>query len=138
MYGGRDNRMKENNELTREDLAVDPDMELDCDVGQQLTVYLETWFDVDKKFGLHISGEDGAWLNMYAKFNVPEDTLRVECEISRDDGSTYFDYEPTPSEAALIKEMIREKCRQAHGCTLEDYIADILKADAAPELEGLS
>lgn len=129
--------MKENNELTRDDLVVDPDMELDDD-GQGLTAYLETWFDVDKKFGLHINDEDGTWVNMYAIFNVPEDTLRVECVISSDTDSKWFDYEPTPSEAALIKEMIREKCQQTHGCTLEDHIADILKEDAAPELEGLS
>lgn len=130
--------MKENNELTRDDLFVDSDMELDCDVGQELTVYLETWFDVDKKFGLHIGGEDGTWLNLYAKFNVPEDTLRIECEISRDNGSEYFDYDPTPAEAALIKEMIREKCQQAHGCTLEEYIADILTEDIAPEQQELA
>ena len=126
--------MKENNELTRDDMVVDPEMELDCDIEQQLNVYLEVWFDVDKKFDLHINDEDDTWLNLYAQFNVPEDTLRIECEISRDNGSEYFDYEPTPSEAALIKEMIREKCQQAHGCTLEEYIADILREDKGAAL----
>ena len=126
--------MKENNELTRDDMVVDPEMELDCDIEQQLNVYLEVWFDVDKKFDLHINDEDDTWLNLYAQFNVPEDTLRIECEISRDNGSEYFDYEPTPSEAALIKEMIREKCQQAHGCTLENYIADILREDKGAAL----
>ena len=126
--------MKENNELTRDDMVVDPEMELDCDIEQQLNVYLEVWFDVDKKFDLHINDEDDTWLNLSAQFNVPEDTLRIECEISRDNGSEYFDYEPTPSEAALIKEMIREKCQQAHGCTLEKYIADILREDKGAAL----
>lgn len=43
--------MKENNELERRDLAIDSEMEVDCDIGQEITVYIETWFDVDKKFG---------------------------------------------------------------------------------------
>ena len=38
-------------EFTRDMLAVDRDMEVDCDIGHQITCYLETWFDVDKKFG---------------------------------------------------------------------------------------
>lgn len=128
--------MKESNELTWADLNVDPEIEVN-DKGE-LEVYFEVWFDVDKKFSLHINDEDGTWLNMYAIWNVAEDNLRIECGISRPNSSTYFDYEPTSSEAALIKEMIREKCWQAHGCTPEEYIADILTDDTAPEPKGLS
>lgn len=40
--------MKENNELERADIAVDREMEVDCDIGQEITVCIETWFDVDK------------------------------------------------------------------------------------------
>ena len=40
--------MKENNELERTDLAIDSEMEVDYDIGQEITVYIETWFDVDK------------------------------------------------------------------------------------------
>ena len=76
--------MKENNELERTDIAVDSDMEVDCDIGHQITCYLETWFDVDKKLGINTASEDGTWLNMYAKYNPFADTLRIECEISRD------------------------------------------------------
>ena len=43
-----------NGEFTREDLVVDP--ELDVENGA-VTAYLETWFDVDAKFGLHIADE---------------------------------------------------------------------------------
>ena len=48
--------MKENKELERHDIAIDREMEVDCDIGQEITVYIETWFDVDKKLSLiHIS-----------------------------------------------------------------------------------
>ena len=88
--------MKENNELERTDIAVDSDMEVDCDIGQEITAYIETWFDADKKFGIDTASEDGTWLNMYAKYDPFADTLRIECEISRDNGSSYFDSRNSP------------------------------------------
>lgn len=101
--------MKENNELTRDDIAIDHDMEVDCDEGREIAVYIETWFDVDKKFHIDTASDDDTWLNMYGRYNPFDDTLRIECEISRQDSSSYFDYEPTKDEAQLIKDMIAEK-----------------------------
>ena len=36
--------MTETGELTRDDLVIDPDMEIDDD-GSIVTAYVETWFD---------------------------------------------------------------------------------------------
>ena len=116
--------MKENNELERTDIAVDSDMEVDCDIGQEITAYIETWFDVDKKFGIHTADDDGTWLNLYGKYNPFEDTLRIECQISRDNGSEYFDYQPTDSEAQLIKEMIADKIREEYHQTPQEFCGD--------------
>lgn len=112
-------------ELTRTMLEVDADMEVDCDIGQEITAYIETWFDADKKFGIDTASEDGTWLNMYAKYNPFADTLRIECEISRDNGSSYFDYEPTSAESQLIKDMIAEKLMQTHGQTPQEFCEDV-------------
>lgn len=128
--------MKENKELEKEDLRVDADMDVDCDIGQEITVYFESWFDVDKKFGIHINDEDGAWLNLYGKYNPFADTLRIECEISRDNGGEYFDYEPTASEARLMKEMIAEKIKEIHGQTPQEFCNDICKDE--PTMGGIS
>ena len=117
--------MTENNGFARRDLAVDRDMEVDCDIGQEITAYIETWFDVDQKFGTNIADEDGTWLNMYGKYNPFEDTLRIECEISRDNGSEYFDYQPTDSEAQLLKEMIADKIREEYHQTPQEFCGDI-------------
>ena len=119
--------MKDNLELERNDIAIDSDMEVDGDIGQEITVYIETWFDVDKKFGVHTSADEGTWLNMYGKFNPFEDTLRIECEISRDDGSSYFDYEPTAAEAQLIKDMITEKIKEEYGQTPQEFCEEIIE-----------
>ncbi|MEY8575871.1 hypothetical protein AALD01_16175 [Oscillospiraceae bacterium 21-37] len=117
--------MKDNLELERGDIAIDREMEVDCDIGQEITVYIETWFDVDKKFGIHTSGDDGTWLNMYGKFNPFEDSLRIECEISRDDGSSYFDYEPTSAESQLVKDMITEKIKEEYDQTPQEFCEEI-------------
>ena len=113
--------MKENKELERNDIAIDRDMEVDYDIGQEIMVYIETWFDVDKKFGLNIADEDGTWLNMYGKYDPFEDSLRIECEISRDNGSEYFDYTPTEAESTLIKNMIAEKIREQWDQTPQEF-----------------
>lgn len=113
--------MKESNELERADIAIDREMEVDCDIGQEITAYVECWFDVDKKFGTNISDEDGTWLNLYAKYNPFADTLRIECEISRDSRSEYFDYEPTAAETKLIKDMITEKIKEEYNQTPQEF-----------------
>ena len=86
--------MKENNRLTRDDLAIDHDMQIDGEEGHEITVYIETWFDVDKKFNIDTASDDDTWLNMYGRYNPFDDTMRIECEISRQDE----DYNQTPQE----------------------------------------
>ena len=113
--------MKVNNELERKDMVIDSDMEVDCDEGTQITVYIETWFDVDKKFLVHTDGDEGTWLNMYARFNPFEDKLRVECVICRQDGDQDFEYNPTKAESDLIIEMITEKIKLLHNMTPQEF-----------------
>lgn len=123
-------------ELTRDMLAVDRDMEVDCDIGQEITAYLETWFDVDKKFGLHIRDKEDIWLNLYAKYNPFADTLRLECEISRSDSSDYFDYVPTSAESQTIKAMIAEQIEKEYGQTPQEFCNDFY--GDSPEMGGLA
>ena len=121
--------MKGNKELERHDIAIDREMELDYDIGQEITVYIETWFDVDEKFGLHLRDEDDAWLNMYGKYNPFADTLRIECKISRDDFSDEFDYQPTAAESQLIKDMITQKIREEYGQTPKEFCDSLTAHD---------
>ena len=105
--------MNANGEFTKDDLAVDRDMEIDCDIGHEILVYFECWFDADRKFGIDTS-ENDAWLNMYGRFNPYEDTLTIECEIDRDDGSSYFGYFPTDAETQLMKDLITAKIQEVY------------------------
>ena len=113
--------MTENNELERKDIVVDRDMDVDCENATEITAYLETWFDVDKKFGTNTKDDEDVWLNVYAKYNPFDDTLRIECEIDKPTGSEYFDYTPTEAEATLIKDMIAETIKAEYGQTPQEF-----------------
>lgn len=117
--------MKENNELERKDISIDRDMDIDAEDATEITVYIETWFDVDKKFGINTVDDDDVWLNLYAKYNPFADTLRIECEIDKPDGSECFDYLPTPAEEKLVKEMIAEKIKEEYTQTPEEFCKEI-------------
>ena len=127
--------MKENNRLTRDDLAIDHDMQIDGEEGHEITAYIETWFDVDKKFNIDTASDDDTWLNMYGRYNPFDDTLRIECEISRQDSSSYFDYEPTKDEEQLIKDLITEKIREDYNQTPQEFCDEYYGAE--PTIGGI-
>ena len=113
--------MTQNMELECSDLVIDRDMEVDCDTGEQITVYIESWFDVDRKFHINTASDNSTWLNMYGRYNPYWDTLMIECVISSEDAEDSFDYEPTAAEAHLIKSMIAEKILEVHNQTPTEF-----------------
>ena len=112
-------------ELTRDMLVVDRDMEVDCDIGHQITCYLETWFDVDKKFGTDTAVDDDKWLNLYAKYDPFADALRLEFTVTTADSCEEGEYVPTVAESQLIKDMITEKLREEYGQTPKEFCEDV-------------
>ncbi len=116
--------MKENMEFEREDLCVDRDIQIDGQNSQQIVAYLETLFDVNKKFNLQLDSNAGEWVNMYGIYNPLSDFLTVECVIRKDDSSESFFYTPTAEEAKLIKSMIAEKIQEVHEQTPTEFVCD--------------
>ena len=108
-------------ELTRDMLAVDQDMEVYCDIGHQITCYLETWFDVDKKFGTNTAADNDKWLNLYAKYDPFADSLRLEFTVTTADSCEEGEYVPTDAESKLIKDMITQKIREEYCQTPQEF-----------------
>lgn len=127
--------MLANGEMTREDIAICSDMEIDGDIGQEILAYVETWFDVDQKFHIDTSSDD-TWLNMYARWNPYADTLFIDCEINSDKDSDSFEYEPTLREAAIIEEMITQKIRETCGQTPKEFCESVM--GESPDMGGIS
>lgn len=113
--------MKENGELTREDILVESDMEVSDDNENMIVAYVEAWFDVDRKFGIQTLHEDGTWVNIYAMYDVEKDSIKLQCVISKDKEQTDFEYEPTKNEEQMLKDVIGEKLREYHDCTPEEF-----------------
>ncbi len=120
--------MKESGEFEKHNLEVDREIEVDDDNPQLIVAYLATWFDVDKKFHLHINDEEDTWLNMYALYNPYENSLRLNCIISRKDKEDFFSYEPTEGECKLIKDMVSEKLLEGHNQTPKEFCESYLDA----------
>ena len=124
----KEDGMKRNNELEAKDLRID-DLEVDDEWQQVIVAYMETWFDVDKKFHLDINSQDGTWLNMTVFFNPYKDTVSILCAIDSDEGYEDFYYEPTNSEAEFIKDMIAQKlqieCDQSPREFCEQYFDEV-------------
>lgn len=100
--------MKRNGEFERIDLAADPDIQISDD-GRKIEFYLETWFDVDAKFGTDTRYDDDAWINLYAVYDPYTQALEVMYIIDRPDDAEVHAYEPTKGEADLIVQLLNEK-----------------------------
>lgn len=124
-----------NNQLESDDIRVDYEMDVDCDIGQEITFYIETWFDVDSKFHVN-TDDDDIWLNMYAKYNPFEDTLRVECEIDNGTDIQHFEYVPTRAEAQLLKDKITEKITEVYEMTPQE-LCDQFAEDSSLTIGGI-
>ena len=107
-------------ELTRDMIRIDGDFSLN-DEETIVTAYIETWFDVEKKFGVDLEDDPDAGLNFYANYNVETDELTCEYIVSKTNSCIAYSYEPTEAEATLIAEMMQEACQKMHGCDLYNY-----------------
>ena len=116
--------MKDNLQLEKKDIVIDGDIQVNDDNPQEITAYIETWFDVDKKFMVDTT-DDSTWVNMYGKYNPFIDSLEIECVILSDNDSQCFKYNPTKQESDLIKQMITDKIKQVYGQTPQEFCNDI-------------
>lgn len=96
-------------EWVAENLVIPNDsLEFEDEDGSVVSVYFETWFDVDEKFGAHVHDTDD-WVNLYAVLNLQENLLTMKYCIDKDDApSEEFPYIPTTKERELVIRLIRE------------------------------
>ena len=113
---------EQTNEFSKEQLVVS-DMEVN-DEGNGVSSYLETWFDVEKKFGVNVD-DDGTWVNFYAEYYPKNEELKCTCVVSKTDASDDFEYIPTENEKALIISMMEEYCDKEYKMTITELINDI-------------
>ena len=111
--------MKNNGEWERSDLVIDPEIWISDD-GTELEVYIESWFDVDAKFGIGTANEDDNWVNLYAFYNPKTGSLKMTFILAAD--FSEHSYRPTKGEKDLIIQLISEKVMEVSGATPEEYL----------------
>ena len=115
------------NTLEREDIDICEDVELDIE-EQGILAYLETWFDVDKKFGVNTRDYDDTWVNLNAIYNPVTDKLKLLVDLESDDKTQVSEYVPTNEEKELIKKAIDEACiKQTNMNAREFYIREYIE-----------
>ncbi len=128
--------MKDNNELERDDIVVDPDLLIDDNNENVVNAYLETWFDVDKKFNIDTASDDDKWANMYADFNTATGELKISIHVSDNKDTEVIEYTPTDAERKLIIAMMEEKCENIYGCSLKELCSN--EIDNSMEFGGMA
>ena len=115
--------MKHHYEWKENDLFIPCYMEVDSDIGQEITAYIGAWEDVKEKFGIRTDNDMYIPIDMYAKFNPYADTLRIECKIGDDENklSKTFDYDATDAERKLIKTLVIDRIKAAYKQTPKEF-----------------
>lgn len=104
--------MLDNLELESGDIRV-VDVLIEED-NETITGYAETWFDVEKKFGIELDRET-EWLNMYVSVNPFKDTVRVHLVLrSEDEDKCSPRYTPTENEKKVIYDAVVEAVQKEY------------------------
>lgn len=119
------------NTLEESDMLLRDDFELEFD-KQRILFPIESWFDVDKKFGLNTQGNDGLWVNLYGEYNPCANEVKISYVINADDGTFEREYIPTDTERELFVKLMEQACEQYTGMTgRELYITDYVAQHAS-------
>ena len=105
--------------LEKSDLKIQEELDFG-EVPYFVDACIETFFDVDKKFGLNLKDSDGVWVNLYAKYNPCDNQFRVDYVVSSSDSNVWRVYQPTQGETNMIQTLIEEACIKQTGHTCKD------------------
>lgn len=106
------------------DFDISEDLELNAEL-QTIFVPMEPWFDPDRKFGIRVSNDDNAWVNLYADFNPMTGELHVYYNIDTYQFAYEREYIPTDEEKELFINCIEQACmKQNHMNCREFYIRE--------------
>lgn len=97
------------NTLEERDLLIREDLELNTD-RRAINAVIETYFDVDKKFGINTGNDDSAWVNLYADYNPVTKDLNIVYYIDADADSYERQYIPTEEEKQTFINVMEQAC----------------------------
>lgn len=106
--------------MEADDVAVDRDFTFGED---GITAYVETWFDVERRFGVGLSGDDS--LNLYATVQPETGAFKAEVFVHRADGKNeIYPAELLPSERKLIQDEMETISKEISGKSVKELFDD--------------
>lgn len=130
--------MKRNyfNTFEESDFRICEDMEFNSE-NKNIFIPMEAWFDVDKKFGINIIGDDSAWVNLFAEYNPVIGEIRMFYDIDTENKAFEREYVMTDEERSAMTQYIEKMCMQRHHVPcMEFYITEYIETcDCEIDLE---
>lgn len=74
--------------------------------NKNIFIPMEAWFDVDKKFGINIIGDDSAWVNLFAEYNPVIGEIRMFYDIDTENKAFEREYVMTDEERSISKKCV--------------------------------
>lgn len=87
--------------------------------------YIETHFDVDKKFGTNVNDDCDSWVNFYAEYFPESNELKCEYFVDTPYDNKCYSYIPTQTEKELIVSLMEEYCRKEENMSIDKFIESI-------------
>ena len=110
------------NTFEKKDMLIRENYDLDFE-EQNMLFPIETWFDVDKKFGVNTNGDEGSWVNLYATYNPCTGEIKIPYTVDTEDGTFGREYIPTDEERDLFRRLMEQSCEKRNKMTCrEAYI----------------
>lgn len=107
-------------DLTKEEIVIG-DIEVNDDFSG-VSSYIETNFDVDKKFGTKVNDDCDSWVNFYAEYNPDSKELKCEYFLHTPTKEESHSYIPTEEERRLIIFAMEEYCQDNYGENIIEFI----------------
>ena len=96
-------------------------VEPEFDTEDQLSFYIEMWFDCDKYFGVNTANDDDVWLNFYVMYHRKSDTITTQYTLDNHDFPEVVDWELTKEEENYIRQKLNDFCMEDAQLPLKEW-----------------
>ncbi len=107
-------------DFTKDEIVIG-DMEINDDFSG-VSSYIETYLDVDKKFGTNINDDCDSWVNFYAEYFPENKELKCEYYVHTPTKEECYSYTPTEKEKQIIIFAMEEYTQDNYGENILEFI----------------
>ena len=106
-------------EISANDICVEPaSVEVE---DNTVSAFLQTWFDVDVKFGTHTRDSED-WVDLFVAYDVKTEQLTVKYFVEAQSDEYEYDYTPTENERSAMLSVLADYVKENDGVTLAELV----------------